>query len=144
MAATSPADKSAHLADLLARSALGNQGAFEELYRTTSGRLYAIALRLLRDRALAEEVLQDAFVSVWHHAGSYATTKSQPLTWLASIVRNRSLDLLRRRELETVPMTRGDTADETGTDVEFPSDRPSPVDMLLQAADASAVRQCVE
>ena len=113
-------------------------------YRATSGRLYAIAFRLLRDRALAEEVLQEAFVNVWHHAGSYATSKSQPLTWLASIVRNRSLDMLRRRELETVPITRDNPDGEADTDMEFASDALSPVDMLLQAADSRDVRQCVD
>ena len=52
--------------------------------------------------------MQEVFVSVWHHAGSYCAAKSQPQTWLASIVRNRCLDRLRRREPDTVTLTRDD------------------------------------
>ena len=47
-------------------------------------------------------------MSVWHHAGGYAAGRSQPQTWLASIVRNRCLDRLRRRDLDTVSLTRDD------------------------------------
>ena len=101
-------DRNAVLADLLARTALADQRAFAELYRSTSSHLYAVALRILREPAAAEEVLQEAFVSVWHHAGGYAPSKSQPRTWLTSIVRNRCLDRLRRRDLDTVTLTRDD------------------------------------
>ena len=89
-------------AELLARTALADQTAFAELYRLTSSHLYGVALRILRESAAAEEVLQESFVNVWHHAGSYVAAKSQPLTWLTSIVRNRCLDQLRRREVDTV------------------------------------------
>src|SRR5438132_9138207 len=97
-------ERNARLMELLARTALADQQAFAELYRLTSPHLYAVALRILREAAPAEEVLQESFVNIWHHAGSYVAAKSQPLTWLTSIVRNRCLDQLRRRELETVTM----------------------------------------
>src|ERR1700693_2653660 len=95
-------ERNARLTDLLARAALKDQPAFAELYRLTSPHLYAVALRILRESAAAEEVLQESFVNIWHHAGSYVAAKSQPLTWLTSIVRNRCLDQLRRRELDTI------------------------------------------
>src|SRR5205823_13034640 len=107
-------DRSGALAQLLARVALADQRAFAELYRQTSSHLYAVALRILRESAAAEEILQEAYVSVWHHAGTYVAAKSQPLTWLTSIVRNRCLDQLRRRELDTFPLTSG--ADEPAFD----------------------------
>ncbi|MEO5700262.1 MAG: sigma-70 family RNA polymerase sigma factor [Casimicrobiaceae bacterium] len=139
-------ERSARLADLLARTALADQGAFAELYRATSARLFGVALRILRDSPAAEEVLQDVFVSVWHHAGSYATGKSQPLTWLTSIVRNRCLDRLRRREIDTVPISRDANDDDGsgGADFDIASDAPSPVDMLLAGADSRSVRACVD
>ena len=140
---TTSTERSARLADLLARTALADQAAFAELYRLTSGQLYAIAVRILRDAAAAEEVLQDVYVSVWHHAGTYAASKSQPLTWLTSIVRNRCLDQLRKRELETVSMTR-DEADEGDAEMDFASEGPTPMDMLLRGADQRSVRNCVE
>ena len=101
-------ERNARLAALMARVALGDQAAFAELYRQSSSHLYGVAVRILKDGGLAEEILQEAFVSVWHHAGSYEAAKSQPSTWLAAIVRNRSLDLLRKRELDTVTMTADD------------------------------------
>ena len=97
-------ERNARLMELLARTALADQKSFSELYRLTSAHLYAVALRIVRDAAAAEEILQESFVNVWHHAGSYIAAKSQPLTWLTSIVRNRCLDQLRRREVDTVTM----------------------------------------
>ncbi len=133
-------DRSQRLVGLLARAALADQAAFAELYRMTSSQLYAVALRILRDPAAAEEMLQEAYVSIWHHAASYSAAKSQPQTWLTSIVRNRCLDQLRRRELDTVAIVN----DEEGTEIEFPAEGPTPLQMLLDGAEARSVRHCVE
>jgi len=84
------------LAELLSRSALGDRAAFADVYAATRAKLFAVSLRIVRDRAIAEEVLQDSFVSIWTHAGDYARAKSAPTTWMTAIVRNRSLDVLRR------------------------------------------------
>jgi RNA polymerase sigma-70 factor (ECF subfamily) len=130
--------RNARLTDLLARTALADQRAFAELYRMTSAHLYAVALRILRDAGAAEEVLQESFVNIWHHAGSYVAAKSQPLTWLTSVVRNRCLDQLRRREVETVTM---DDEDEGPA---IAAEDPTPLEMLLSGADARAVGACVE
>ena len=140
MATESP-ERSADLADLLARTALADQAAFAELYRRTSPHLYAVAVRILREPAAAEEVLQEAFVSIWHHAGRYAAELSQPQTWLASIVRNRCLDRLRRRDLDRVSLTRDD---EEETEIELPAEGTSPVDLLIAGAEAASVRDCVQ
>jgi RNA polymerase sigma-70 factor, ECF subfamily len=131
-------ERNARLMELLARTALADQQAFAELYRLTSAHLYAVALRILREAGAAEEVLQESFVNVWHHAGSYVAAKSQPLTWLTSIVRNRCLDQLRRREVETVTMD----DDEGGATIA--AGDPSPLELLLSGADARAVGACVE
>jgi len=91
------------LADLLARTALGDRAAFAQLYVATRAKLFAVSLRIVRERALAEEALQDSFVAIWHHAADYARIKGAPTTWMAAIVRNRSLDLVRRaREMPDV------------------------------------------
>ena len=134
-------ERSARLAALLAKVALGDQTAFSDLYRQTSAHLYGVAVRILREGSVAEETLQEAFVSVWHHAGSYVAAKSQPLTWLTAIVRNRCLDQLRRRELDTVTMT---TDDDDGKEFDLPSGDPTPVEMLLAGAEAQSVRDCVD
>jgi RNA polymerase sigma-70 factor, ECF subfamily len=84
------------LAELISRTALGDRKAFADLYEATRAKLFAVTLRIVRERPLAEEVLQDSFVSIWHHAHDYARGKSAPTTWMAAIVRNRSVDILRR------------------------------------------------
>ena len=134
-------ERGARLAALLAKVALGDQAAFADLYRQTSSHLYGVAVRILREGSVAEEILQEAFVSVWHHAGSYEAAKSQPTTWLAAIVRNRCLDQLRRRELDTVTMT---ADDDEGKEFDLPSGDPTPVEMLLAGAEAQSVRDCVD
>ena len=131
-------ERNTRLTELLGRAALSDQQAFAELYRLTSAHLYAVALRILRESAAAEEVLQESFVNIWHHAGSYVAARSQPLTWLTSIVRNRCLDQLRRREIDTIAM---DDEDEGMT---IADEGPTPLDMLLAGADARAVKRCVE
>jgi RNA polymerase sigma-70 factor (ECF subfamily) len=133
-------DRSTRLAQLLARTALADQAAFAELYRLTASHLYGVALRILREPAQAEELLQDAFVNIWHHAGSYAAAKAKPQTWLAAIVRNRCLDQLRRHTPDTVTMTR----DEDESDMEFEDSGPTPEEMLLAGADAHSLRTCVD
>ena len=93
---TDPPDND-DLARWLSRVALGDRHAFDQLYRATSTYLMAIAWRVLQHRDLAEEVLQDAFVKVWHSAGLYDARLGLPMTWLINIVRNRAIDLRRSR-----------------------------------------------
>lgn len=140
-ARSDPSERSARLAALLGRVALADQRAFEALYGQTSAHLYGVALRIVREPSAAEEILQEAYVSVWHHAGRYDAAKSQPITWLASIVRNRCLDHLRRRDLDTVTLA---PDDEDGADLDLPDDGHTPAELLLRGAEAQSVRECVE
>lgn len=97
------------LTDLLHAVAQGRQAAFQELYGLVSPQLFAILLRILKRRDLAEEALQDALLSVWRNAASYSAEKGAPMTWLVSICRYRALDTLRRqrREVSLEPMLEG-------------------------------------
>ena len=146
MAATAPSrtDRATALAGLLARTARADQAAFGELYRQTSALLYAVAVRITRDRGIAEELLQEAYVGIWNRAGSYDAAKSQPLTWLTSVVRNRCLDHLRRKELDTVTLTFGADDGGDGAALDLPSDGPGPVELLQDGAAAQQVRKCVD
>jgi RNA polymerase sigma factor (sigma-70 family) len=83
---------------LVGAVALGDNLAFHQLYQATSAKLFGFALRILRREELAEEALQDAFVSIWHAAAGYQAHLSAPLTWMATIVRNKALDILRRQD----------------------------------------------
>lgn len=83
------------LLPLLSATAQGNKKAFAKLYSATSPKLFAISLKMLSNRAHAEEALQDAFVKIWHNASEYQVTKGTVISWMISIVRYRSLDSLR-------------------------------------------------
>ena len=124
------------LAGLLERTALGDRAAFAELYRATSSKLFAVSLRIVRERPLAEEALQDSFVNIWNHASDYARAKSAPATWMTAIVRNRSLDIVRRtREAPDVDdELAANLVDETA----------SPVREAEARAQAHSLRNCLE
>ncbi len=80
---------------LMRAIAQGDRHAFEQLYRLASPHLFAIALRTLRQRSWAEEVLHDCFITIWHRADSFDAALSAPMTWMTHIVRNRCIDWLR-------------------------------------------------
>ncbi len=93
MSEEQPADL---LAELLRATARADQIAFAELYRVTSGKLYAIASRMLADSDTAGEALQESYLRVWTQAGQYDGGKGQPIHWMSGIVRHVCIDLLRR------------------------------------------------
>ncbi|MFT5713088.1 MAG: RNA polymerase sigma factor (sigma-70 family) [Glaciecola sp.] len=84
---------------LLKRVAAGNQPAFNKLYKLTSGQLFAIALKMLKNRDSAEEALQEAYVSIWYKADYYKEGQGTVLTWMVSIIRYRALDMLRSKKV---------------------------------------------
>src|SRR3982750_1469134 len=98
-------ERSKELSQLLARAGLGDRAAFAALYDKTSSHLFAVVLRINRDRAQAEDILQEVYVNVWRAASGFDAAQAQPLTWLTSIARNRAIDSLRRAQ--TQPRTRG-------------------------------------
>ncbi len=87
----------AELAALLARAADGDQSAFRDFYDRTSAKLFGIILRILPERGEAEDVLQEVFVTVWRKAAEFDATRASPVTWMATIARNRAIDRLRAR-----------------------------------------------
>lgn len=84
--------------ELLKRIAGGDVRAVGELYDRYSPTLFPIALRIVRDRSEAEDVLHDAFVAVNERAGQYAAERGTVIAWLVTLVRNLSIDRTRRRE----------------------------------------------
>ena len=125
------------LGRLISSVALGDQGAYRRLYQATSPKLFAVALRMLRDQGRAEEVLQDAFVNVWNSAASYNATLSAPMTWLMTIVRNRSLDYIRRVDRDTVELD-----DDLAAVLE--SNAPTPLEQARRSEDAVALELCLK
>lgn len=83
------------LAAALGRAGAGDRSAFKTVYEATSAKLLGVCLRILGDRQLAEDVLQDTYLTVWRKAGDFDPARASPITWLATIARNRSIDRLR-------------------------------------------------
>ena len=82
---------------VLARIANGELNALEALYDRYRTMAYSIALRVTGDASLAEDVLQEAFLGAWRHAGRYAEGRGSVKTWLLAIVHHRAIDAVRRR-----------------------------------------------
>ena len=121
----------------LAKCALGDRAAFAQLYSATSSKLFGICLRVLIDRAEAEDVLQDIYVKIWRNAGRYNANGLSPMTWLITIARNAAIDRLRRRR----------AAEAAGADdtVELqPDPARGPEAQVIEASDRARLAACFE
>lgn len=83
---------------LLLRVGDGDREALGTLYQTSAGKLLGVLLQMLRDRDAAEDVLHEVFVSVWHKADQYDSTKGKGLSWLVVLTRRRGLDFIRKQK----------------------------------------------
>jgi RNA polymerase sigma-70 factor (ECF subfamily) len=90
------------LCELLVRIAAGDRAAFAKLYAVTNRKLYSTALNILRNSAAAEDTLQETYIKIWRSAASYDPAVASPISWMATIVRNAAIDMLRRQRPEIV------------------------------------------
>src|SRR5213079_2787307 len=110
----------AHLSDeaVVALVARSDEQALAELYRRFGRLAYGLAFRILRDDALAQDAVQEAFLGVWRAADRFVAERAKPSTWLLTLVHRRAVDLVRREErrrAEPLPDTElggAETADE--------------------------------
>jgi len=135
-------DRNRRLTDLLHACAQGRQAAFQELYQQVSPQLFAVLVRILKRQDLAEEALQDALVSVWRNAGSYAADKGAPMTWLISICRYRALDILRREQREVSMEQVVDEEAEEGAALSEFADSSAEI-ALISKAESRALERCL-
>jgi RNA polymerase sigma-70 factor (ECF subfamily) len=89
---------SARLAELLKRASRGDESAFAEWYDATSARAFGLAVRVLRDRAQAEEVTQESYLECWRHASRFDAAKGSAISWLLTIVHRKAVDRVRSAE----------------------------------------------
>jgi RNA polymerase sigma-70 factor (ECF subfamily) len=108
---------------LLAACAQGQQAALRQLYERESRFLMGVALRIVRDRAAAEDVLHDAFVAIWNKAASFDPNRGEGRGWMYSIVRHGALDAV-RASARTV------SVEDDAMDVLQEADPPASPDML--------------
>ena len=118
--AQTPARNLAHLSDeaLLALCSRADENALGELYDRYGRVAYGLALRIVRDRALAEDAVQEAVLAVWRSAGAFLAEQGKPSTWILTLVHRRAVDLVRREErrraepLEDTDHPTGEATDE--------------------------------
>jgi RNA polymerase sigma-70 factor (ECF subfamily) len=87
--------------DLLAAAAGGAQDAIAQLYDRYQGLMYGLATRITNDPAVAQDVVQDAFVGIWRNAARFEASRASARTWILSIAHHRAIDAVRRRRPAT-------------------------------------------
>lgn len=130
----------ADLIDLIDRMARQDHAALKALYDACATKLYGLAVRVVSNREWAEDVLQEAFLTIWRSAGDYRASLSPPMAWLGLIVRSRGLDLLRRRKADRGHLTQ--ELDDTLADT-LAGDAPCPMDTAQASQQAWALHQCL-
>ena len=120
----------------LHRVANGDRTAFHEVYQRTCAKLLGVCLRISTDRAEAEDVLQEVYVTVWQKAAQFDPARSSPITWLATMVRNRAIDRLRAggRRIATPLDAIDEPADQSADALE----------RMLEAEGEHTIAQCIE
>lgn len=96
--AARPTSDSDRLDALLHQVALGDRSAFSDFYDALSGAVFGTALKVLRDRTLAEDAAQEAFVEIWQKAGQWDGAKARASTWALVIAHRRAVDRVRQEE----------------------------------------------
>ncbi|MDE2593052.1 MAG: sigma-70 family RNA polymerase sigma factor [Burkholderiales bacterium] len=127
---------------LLARVAMGDRPAFKALYDLTAGLLLATATRVLNDRALAEDVVQDVFAGLWHQAADLRAPTLRNLGWLCVVTRNRAIDHARKRPADV--SLQGQTDDGQDYTHDAPSDSPDVFAQLVMAQDHQCLQACLQ
>ena len=123
------------LKSLLSAVAHGDRPAFRALFDATSAKLFAVAVRIVKRRDLAEDVVQDAYLKIWQRAGEYASGSGAPMTWMATIVRNRAIDVLRKRT--EMPLPGGEAG------MALAGEEPDPFALAEQSAALEALLACM-
>lgn len=123
------------IADLIARCALRDRNAFQQLYARTSAKLFGVTLRILKDRGDAEEALQEAYIKIWQRADNYRPGPYSPISWLVAVARNQALDRLRSRR----PAGAGV---EDALEVADPG--PDPEDVAASRSERARIDSCLD
>jgi RNA polymerase sigma-70 factor (ECF subfamily) len=125
----------AEIESLIARVALRDRAAFSALYDATSAKLFGVCLRILSDRAEAEDAVQEVYVRVWQKADRYAAGGYSPMTWLITIARNHAIDRLRARKAPT------EDIDEVA---DLKAGGPTPEGAAVAASEARRIGACLD
>ena len=103
------------LALLLVETAAGDRSAFRVLYEKSSAKLFGTLLRILKRDDLAQDVLQEVYVTIWQRASKFDGDKGRAMTWMITITRNKAIDVLRRQEERVSKVSIDDERTPAGT-----------------------------
>ena len=120
---------------LLSQVGLGNRSDFGKLYDLTAAKLFGVCLRILRDRAEAEDALQEVFIKIWHNAARFQQAQASPMSWLIAIARNQAIDKLRARRAPAVELDQA---------YEVQDDAPGPEASLMAVDEKSKIDHCLD
>lgn len=123
------------MSELLLRVAAQDRAAFRSVYSATSAKLMGVLLRILANRAEAEDALQEVFTRVWLRAGRFDPAKGAGMTWLVAIARNHAIDRLRSRKPEQSEDGEADLVADSAPGAET---------RLIAAGEASRVSACFD
>ncbi|GIX12653.1 MAG: DNA-directed RNA polymerase sigma-70 factor [Paracoccaceae bacterium] len=125
------------IADCLTRIGRGDRAAFARLYDATAPKLFGLCLRVLKDRALAEDALQEAYVRIWQKADGFTPGGASPMGWLVTLTRNLAIDRLRAARRAGAP------ADETAL-VRLVAADPDGERVAVARAEARRIADCLQ
>jgi RNA polymerase sigma-70 factor, ECF subfamily len=131
MAGPSPSEE---ISALIGRCALRDRLAFRTLYERTSGKLFGVALRMLKNRQDAEEAIQEIYVKIWQRADRFIPGNTSPMSWLIAVARNHSLDVLRARRPATTDIEEAFDIADLG---------PSPEEATATREDGNRIQHCM-
>jgi RNA polymerase sigma-70 factor, ECF subfamily len=123
------------ISKLIVRVSIKDRAAFDLLYRQTSAKLFGVCVRVLNDRAEAEEALQEVFVKIWTKADRFAVSELSPISWLVAIARNHAIDRVRARRPPAVNI-------ETALDIADPA--PDPEAAAVAGGENERIHRCLE
>jgi RNA polymerase sigma-70 factor (ECF subfamily) len=120
---------------LIAQTALQDRAAFRDLYGRTSAKLFGVCLRILKDRAEAEEALQEVYVKIWNRASTFAASDTSAMSWLIAVARNHAIDLIRARKPDAVDIEEV---------VDLADERKTPEGEAVNASEGRRISACLE
>ncbi|MCB5160758.1 sigma-70 family RNA polymerase sigma factor [Marinomonas algarum] len=120
---------------LLNKTAQQDREAFAMLYHSTHRKLFGIVHRILKHDAKSEEILQEIYLKIWEKSSSYQADVSSPITWMATIARNRTIDEVRKNQLP-----------DSDEEIDFDSiidDSMAPEDAFAKSKELSKLESCL-
>ncbi len=124
------------LVEALIATGAEDRAAFATLYKLTSAKLFGVCLRICGERQAAEDVLSEVYLTIWRRAGAYEPGRASPISWLATIARNRAIDW-RRSTGRKVAMTLDEAPEVADPD-------PSAEERMVASAEDQRLHLCLD